>query len=668
MKYYWILWVTLASMGCADMGERAPDLGACGANCEGWDVSEEVPPIDEPDGSDEPGEALRPCAPTAMVSGQFALPLLPDEIRAGACPLERELTTLFGPFATPERELTWEYNDGTWQREERVGGALKVRTRFELADDGEQLARVEQRHAGYSDITGHSSISEDIWELDAQGHVVRHVNRSLDGALGEEALTSEHEITQTFRDGRLVRRHEQSNTTSSPNAVDISWRYDDAGRLLEALQMAGAREDRAVWEYDGDLPVGVSRYISGRLVERMSWAFEDGRLVSRQAMVGVDLDGEVGGATGQLPKPVVLDSYMLRSTHHHWDSSAIRTLTPWSGANAHLNAGEDARCYPLPTSLGHGYPEDEKNYFIGQSPEELPEDGMEYAYGYQRNFMGLERPIWYGHMGVGSIWLAPSFELQQQIQSTVHYDDTGRMVAEWMEQSFQDPQVDAMIVARTRDFEGSNLLYDAIEVTSGVDVIRSALHFERNAAGVLLRRERTRNDMPMEFQTWRYDANNAVLATELYSALDASATPDAPHRYFAMELGALFQTPPAQPPAYILGVEREVDASGREVFYRDDRLLEAHELARQTTWGEHGMLEQSVRTTQSAIDFERYWRTTWEYDASGRLLRTSFDENGDADFERETIYTRDEAGREVERVERSNGAVMSRVTREYRCH
>lgn len=669
MKHYWIILMAVVGMGCADAADRAQrDNADCAADCQKWQIND--PDTDTSDDGDEDASApntqpLGPCAPQPDIEHDFVVPEIPEQVRSGECPLEREVENWVSSSLPSEYAIAWAYQDGDLVQTDRADGDVQMRTIFEFGDDDEQIERID-RSQFHLTGRGVRLIHEDIWEFDGQGRVLRHHYKYRSGQPGQESVRGETEITQRFADGHLVEHVETKTSDQNMQQTQYSWSYNEAGRLTEALKVGDDRSDRAVWEYDGELPRSVSRYVDDVLAERLTWDFNnEGRLVSRRIETGLELNEADAGEPVVLHQPVVLDSYALRSTAASW-GRFTGVSTPWSGANSHLNASEDAGCYQLPSTLGHGYPEGDNSYYIGALPTVTPEPEMEYAYGFQLYYYGFSRPVWYGHTGIGSMWPAFNYQYDRRVESTVTYNDAGRMTSESMEQFFSDPELESVSITRERQFEGSYLIDDEIAVQRGEQTVRAGLHFERNSDGALLRRERTRDDELVAFQEWNHGEGSESVTLNIHVAKRENPVEDAYDYYALLEPAELLETPGGETPEQTATTRREFDAMGREVFYREDRLFEGRRTERHITWGDHGMLEKSEAQYQGA-ERRNNALTYWDYDASGELANMRVDSDGDGTLENETRYTRDEAGRMVERVDLHQGAVYQRVSREFAC-
>ncbi len=678
MSWLAIVVVAVFLYACGEIDEGGPGIegeSAC-PGCTDWQFDDEEqeehnderPEVGDGD-SEEPREVVRglaPCAPEAVVTSRDLIPEIPEEVTSSSCPLEREVFTSYSTHNPGETAVSWNWDGDELERVERKDGLVIRRANFRLDDQGE-VQSIDQRQI-YTHPSGVHNYYDDISEFDEQGRLLRQESTYGELWSGGESVERESELTQKWEGESLVERTEVSVSSTGEREIRWRWDYDEQGRLVEINYGAtGQSDERALWSYEGGLPAQVSRFVDGALVERQSWEFEEGQLLTRRVELGelisdVSEDGELSSRT-----PTVLDSYALQTAQDGWgyyDYNGGRT-SPWSGANAHLEATTASDCYELPTTLGHGYPEDEGHYFLGISDEVAPEYGLEFSYGFQGYYYGFGNPAWYGHLGVGTAWPTANFSRERGVDVTIIYDETGQMVSESMSylpwQSADGEEREVVNVSRVREFQGVRLLRDEIEVEKGGEIAGAALHFERDERGRLVRRERSREDEYVSHQEWNYEDG---VESHVYAPLNEGAVGESVYYSVSLpEPGELVDWDD-EGTEHTLTMQRSTDDRGREVRYFEDRLREVSKNERNSNWGEQGKIEETVYRGQ---ELERASHTYWEYHESGEILRRSVDSGGDDVINYETRYVRDESGRVLERIEKAGGELRNRETREFSC-
>ena len=679
MNWMAILVVAVFLYACGEIDEGGPEVDG-ESNCPGctdWqfdDEEQEEHNEERPEGgdgdSDEPREIVRglaPCAPKAVVHSEDRIPVIPEEVTSSVCPLEREVITSYSTYSPGETAVNWNWNGDELERVERKDGRVVGRTIFRFDEAGGEVQSIDRRMI-YTHFSGVHNYYDDHWEFDEQGRLLRHESAYGEVWSGSETVERESELTQKWEGELLVER--RSVNVSESWESDSHWRfdYDEQGRLVEInYETTGQPDERALWSYEGGLPAQVSRFVDGVLVERQSWEFAEGQLLTRRVELGellADLneDDELYWRT-----PAVLDSYALQTTQDGWGYYGYNggRTSPWSGANAHLEATTESDCYDLPTTLGHGYPEDEGHYFLGISDEVTPEYGLEHSYGFRGYYYGYGNPAWYGHLGVGTAWPTANFSRERGVDVTVVYDKAGQMISESMSYIPWEntEEVEVVNVYRVREFQDSRLLLDEIEVEKGGETVRAALHFERDDRDRLVRRERSRDDEYVSHQEWSYE-DGAVVESLVHAPLNEGRVGESVYYSVSLpEPGELVGWED-EGTEHTLTMQRSLDERGREVRYHEDRFREGSKMERRSTWGEHGKIEETV-SQGPELEYKRH--TYWEYHESGEVLRRSLDHDGDDVINSETRYVRDESGLALERIEESGGEIRNHETREFSC-
>ncbi len=668
----WIL-LTLAAaalaMACGnfdDGGEGADDDIIC-LDCDDpwWIDDDNHPPAEqgeEPEGGEqsqndeEPGEIaqpLAPCQPQAVATDGADIPEIPDDVFLDECPLEYEVDI----SESPQEVVSWEWNGNILERSEYEGSQLVAHAEFEFDSILQRLQSVEtyQRNR-YSGATYENN---KRWEFDEREQLVEYHRERLEYSFGTVEVVNSDQIHQTWDGDRLVERVQESMRHGNETSVHFVWKYDDLDRLTEVIK---ERDDeplaRSLWSYSKGNPVGVERLIGDVAVERQSFEFDGDRLVARD--IAVDprgIDGELD-SFGYASRVSGHDSYAVdTSDMFHFGNGDLDN--PWVNANAHLQVAAGDECYRLPTSLGHGYPDDEASYHLAWTDGEQNPQGIGFAYHFGGYAYFYGDNSWFGHLGIGSSW--PSIypnEIDSQYRLT--YDESGRMIGE--EFDFTDLDGDSVAVQRARSFDESGLNRDRLSVARDGDEAHAELHFERDENGRLQRRERLRGDQVVSVQKWDFD--EAGHATGLHLLPEVHDTGYWPVTGPNPSPAELFEAPVGEPTAS-RSYERGFDDLDRQIYAadipanEDVGVQETH-----TEFSEHGPVEELQETIGAQTTHRN--RTLWEYDEQGNLVRKAVDPGDDGELNQETRFIRDDQGRILEEIEEF-GTRTTHITRSYAC-
>lgn len=319
---------------------------------------------------------------------------------------------------------------------------------------------------------------------------------------------------------RLVERVETKDTGNFEGTYRFQWKYDEAGRLIEVTtELNGEPVARSNWEYDEGRPTAVERTIGGVVVERQIWHYDGDELTDRRVeMAPRGFSRQLDNSFSWIARDTIdlHDTYSLRP-NARFSGGYGDFDNPWDDANRHLAADDDADCYGLPASVGHGYPKDEASYHLGWPDGEEMNAPIGFDYGFAAYAYYYGTQAWYGHMGIATGWpFSLNFGADRSIVAIadIAYDERGRMVAEQLEVTSEQmaPETgdDWIFVERTRRFDDRGLADDRVVAETDSHTGEATLQFSRNDDGDLLFRQRFRNGELDAFQNWTYEDGRAV--------------------------------------------------------------------------------------------------------------------------------------------------------------
>ncbi len=364
-------------------------------------------------------------------------------------------------------------------------------------------------------------LSTDVRRFDSAGHIELHESKSISG-YGSVKTVHVSSVEQTWSGGRLVERRDSSSWGG--NSAHTKWTYDAAGRMVTVVHASGATDAvvaRADWSYDAaGRPVRVERRAHDKLTMLETWTWAaDGRLIRRTAELHPG-KGYAGNKLDSYDAPTGSTGsgtcYGCGGGVYGGGSNAVA----WADA---MPAARDG-CQPVPTAIGHGYPEADYA-FGGDWSTAGQEDGGDvygYGYGYEYGYgygygSGSGGATWYGHGGAGSNWDALAVNVPHtSARFDIRYDAQGRMIAETLEVEPTDPKSKApRKVIRQREFSGHSLDTDRVIMANGLEV--RALRFLRDADGRVARRELTVTGHIAEFDTWSRDTAGRAIEHERFA-------------------------------------------------------------------------------------------------------------------------------------------------------
>ncbi len=625
--------------------------------------SENQNPPQQPESSTDPVAVQGPCMPEAVARDGERIPTPPEEALAASCPLEKEVRTNGATWLTSEVVTDWEWDGNTLEKSIAESDGSSTYTSFEFDASREHILRIEKREDRIYSSTFSDTYYDYVWEFDERGRTTyQHLEYGeLHGSQEEFVGTSG--FHQEWEGDRLVRRGHPDNPS------EYEWKYDEAGRLIEVSRTPNVVDqaiDRAVWSYRGDDPVQVERYVDGVLVQRQQWEYDEERaLVGRQFEAEArGLDGEIEDGANTASRP--LDSYELVVPSARLEYEP--TTDPWAASNAHLHSDAGDDCYRLPTTMHHGYPVDENAYHLGLAAEDEITAEIRAGYGHEGYYYGYGQVNWYGHVGIGTAWSEMFRHGGRPVGSaltTIAYDDEGRMIEETVEFSARTRDDERAITMREREFGASGLLHDQLTVESGDELASAELLFDRDDTGRIFERRRMVEGELVSQARWSYGGSDAAVEIQVEAA---------PEQVFPFSDPFEYYSPHPQPDflledvteemEHTLTLLREFDQQGREVFYGGQLHQGTHwHAAVETTWGEHGKLEEIDRYN---LESGREMRTVWEYDEAGRMIRKAEYDTEGQEID-ETWFEYDEAGRLVEKLEEKRGELYVHKEWEYAC-
>lgn len=492
--------------------------------------------------------------------------------------------------------------------------------------------------------------------FDAKGHLLRHETRSWAGP--KHATQYATVVEQTWQGSLLMARHKV--TTPGDHSESFAWTYDGAGRMTAGIRNFNDKQAAQVqWRYDSQgRPVELTRSIGVKQSMHATWSWAEGsRLVSRSAEVFLG----AGGITARL------DDYDA-PTGSTGAGNCYGCGSGGGEGQAWADTLPAARtdCQPLPTAIGHGYPE---TAYAPQGDVPLDNDGVEGApyspyayggygyYGYYGYGYGGGNGGWLGHGGPGGNWDALAVSVpHSSARFDLHYDGAGRMVREHLHVVAtagvaQPPPA----LLRVRTFAGPHLVDDSVLVASDTDgAPLRQLRFVRDAQGRLAQRELLAGSTVVLSDLWLRDGPLVV----------------SQRQFGVAKLGQLLAPTAAAKPLGKLvlvegnRIERVLDSRGHtldlEVRQGGTGKLLSH-VSRQ--FDHQGRM---VNRTIGHQDHDPVSRESWQHDSAGRVLLRAIDYGKSGWFERHTFNA---AGRPVSHEQGSDlakGATWRQVW-EYGC-
>ena len=510
-----------------------------------------------------------------------------------------------------------------------TAGKVSSMTRY-LLDAAGRLTGMQ-----YLDSQGKMNYGE-VRAFDAEGHLTLYETISLGGSGNKTVYV--YRVTQDWEHGRLVRRVD--TRSPSEKTQDQSWTYDAQGRLVTAIHRTGAQATtvaEAAWVYDSvGRPARVDRRVKGKpsITETWTWR-DDGTLEARSAEVHLG----VGGTPGRL------DSY---------DSP-----TGSNGAGACYGCGYSANagpawadampaateeCQPIPTAIGHGYPEADYALDVQwKDPTATADEATysPYAYGYYG--YGGGGTAWYGHAGVGSNWDALAVYVPHtSARFDLTYDAKGRMVTERLAVEPTDAASTApRTLIRERRFADDALVDDTVRHADAPGTVLRTLRFMRDASGRLLERELRIGETTAEIERWTLDALGRGVAHARFAQAEPWDT-----------LAPAVQAPTStlKEPTSSTQRSRRLDAAGRVLEERvtppaQGEAGDVPDMLRSQWFDAAGRLV--VRLVENGPKSSSV--EAWDYDAAGRetLHRVHNTSHPDSGWFESRAY--DAAGRLVKR-------------------
>lgn len=437
---------------------------------------------DDPAAVAETGAQLLPvCLPKAEAVQPAAMPHI-EALMHPVCQLHSTQSDATGD-GDFETQTVYERYGQVIRARQFLKGKQVGKTLIYTFDEKGRLLQREQRDL-LDNLTYH-----DAQQLDAAGHLLRRETHSFAGSGSKK---KEH-ITTTVQswDGDLLLSRQRWSTPGNTFQT-FNWTYDAHDRLIAGVHrqgLAGEEISRAQWSYDGHgRPVAVARSVRGKPSLEASWRWRsDGHLTGRSVQVHLG----VGGINGRI------DDYDAPTGSS--GAGNCYGCGHSSGGVAWQDAKPEPRdgCRPLPSAVGHGYPE--RDYALqGDRDSEVKIGGpySPYLYGYGYNYgygYGYGGAAWLGHAGPGSNWDALAVYVGHSSAAfDLTYDEGGRMVREHLTVVPTDPKSTApRKLLRTRTFSVGRLLRDAIFVDDASPTAAVAvrcLDFTRSADGHLTER------------------------------------------------------------------------------------------------------------------------------------------------------------------------------------
>lgn len=451
---------------------------------------------------------LPPCLPEA-VTWQPGTASLPEGLRAGSCALTAELSDA-NADGQAESSTLYTYAPGMIGiHYVGVDGTSGSQTVYGV-DAANRLISLQQY-----DATGTLTYAEER-TLDPGGQIVSFESKTFAGYAQKKLVYSQH-VTQTFARGKLTLRHEW---TGEPGQDwTFTFTYDEQNRLTEAVRQQANQQvpaSRARWAYDAQgRPVQLQREINGKPSLESTWTWTDAAHLQART-VAVHLG--VGGTNAKL------DNYDA-PTGSNGAGACYGCQTGYGGAAGtapwpDAMPAATATCQPIPTAVGHGYPD--ADYAIAGDWQGGQDSSGGYGYygygygygsGYGYGGYGIGS-TWYGHAGAGSNWDALAVNVpHSDARFELTYDAAGRMIREQLSVQPTDPDSEApRNLNRRRIFAGQLLTEDRVEMPVTGKLLRK-LVFLRDEQGRLLKRELRLGEVLAETTQWMRDP--AGRATDL---------------------------------------------------------------------------------------------------------------------------------------------------------
>jgi hypothetical protein len=372
----------------------------------------------------------------------------------------------------------------------------------------------------------------------------QRIERSFDAAgrlLSERTTTKSyrHEILQRFDGSRQLSRDEYRDGALHTH---YSWRYDQAGRLVEALrsnhaQTSKEKTARALWRYDAQgRPTRVERFYAGETISLQTWRWR-GEAVKGALLAERSATLMSGSAYYWLP----LDNHQAQGPWEHYYGVYGK---PWFADRP----GADGSCQPLPVAFGLPSGDDyalvwrDRDQAAAvklalerhrkQGPYSYSEElrhlvaGVGYeAYGVSYYYYTPALPLTYGHFGAAGPWGTHlSRAGSAPITMAVRYDEQGRLLSQRVTTAVRVEGKDVEVThSRERSFGAAGLERDDASFYAGAPELAftRSLRFTHDGRGNLTRRELRHGETLLEWQSWDYDGKDRPLAHRV--ALQTSA-------------------------------------------------------------------------------------------------------------------------------------------------
>ncbi|MBI5610753.1 MAG: hypothetical protein HY902_17885, partial [Deltaproteobacteria bacterium] len=354
---------------------------------------------------------------------------LPDGVLAAECPLVA-MRSDADADGKPEAVTSYTRADGTLLvKTMQAGYPAGESTEYQLDSQGRAVAVTRRSAAGLP-------LYAELRSYDSAGRLLVYEVKGWSGKSSAKPTYGQR-IQQQWQGENLVSRQtlDQSGTVQD----ELRWHYDGRGRLVGAERQQGTQSLPAAqveWHYDAlDRPVLVVRRLHGKESLRASWTWGAGQhLLART----VELHLGLGGISERLDDYDAPTGSNGAGACYGCAGASQAGTAPWADA---MPAAHDG-CQPVPTAVGHGYPEADYAVVGPWNDVTAPtkpasggakDGGSLYGaygyYGYGYGYGGGNS--WYGHAGPGSNWDA----LAVQVPHTaavfeIQYDDLGRMVRE----------------------------------------------------------------------------------------------------------------------------------------------------------------------------------------------------------------------------------------------
>jgi hypothetical protein len=587
------------------------------------------------------------CMPRALAYQPPGAPELPREVFE-ACPLQT-ISWTYPSHPGANQSVTYVRNgDHVTHIVENASREETQRTTYAL-ENGRPVVIENTQHFRYY---GRGK-QVRRWEFDEEDRLVAFRERTFSG----EGLTHDTVIAQTWDDDRLVERRKRISVHGQDTDLTYRWQYDGF-RLVSATitDVDDTVVHSVEWTYTATgLPASVRRRVreADVLVQTWVWSDED-ELLGREVLLdaGGVRAGDVALGAGHLTHTV--DDFAPGIGHNGYGYSAYQSFltNPWPDAHDREVEG----CVRPPTSLGHGYPDEEPEYHLGWSADDRP-SGMGFAYGYQGYGWGYGDAGWFSHDRVAStLWPGVAEHLHRTLVFAIDYDARGRMVREAIDVIAADASNTRL--ERTRTFESDQMREDRVVVRRPNDeVVSRFMIFERDEKGAIIERRLYHEDLELSRHEWVRDERGEVLVHEIHERLfDWTYT----HELFS-------EVPDTDTELFTLSsFARDFDERGNLI--KDQRVHQTHA----STSGSHlqhryDAADRIVETLHfNGPEQTLYLREVFEYDEQGRLIFQGSHGPGTDEFTTYEEHQYDSRGRLLE-SNHVSGNYRQSESRQYTC-